>query len=87
MYLGIKKVTPLENYKLLLVFENDETKIFDMNDYLELGLFRELKDLKIFNTVSVSFDTIMWENGVDLDPEILYQNSRDAQWCVSTQKK
>jgi hypothetical protein len=76
MYLGIKKVNPLENYKLLLVFENDETKIFDMHEYLELGLFRELKDLKTFNTVSISFDTIMWENGVDLDPEILYQNSK-----------
>jgi hypothetical protein len=46
-----------------------------MKPYLDKGIFKELKDLKIFNTVKTSFDTIEWENEADIDPEILYQKS------------
>lgn len=75
MYIGVKEVKPLNDYKLLLTFDNDEEKIFDMNGYLDHGIFAELKDTKLFNTVHISFDTIEWENGADLDPELLYKES------------
>jgi len=65
----------LPNYNLNLTFENGEKRQFDMNPYLNQGVFQELKDISKFNTVRVSFDTIEWENEVDFDPEILYQNS------------
>jgi hypothetical protein len=79
MYLSIKEVQPLENYQLLLTFENDEKRQFDMNPYLNIGIFRELKDVLKFNSVKVSFDTIEWENEADLDPEILYVNSKKIE--------
>ena len=44
MYLSVKKVKPLNDYKLELTFENNETKIFDVKPYLDTGLFRTLKD-------------------------------------------
>ena len=75
MYKGIKSVTALEDYKLLLTFKNNEERIFDMNEYLDKGIFTELRDKKMFKTVHVSFDTIEWANGADLDPEILYNES------------
>lgn len=75
MYLSIKEVKPLEEYKLLLTFENDEVRFFDMNPYLEKGIFKELKDKTKFNSVKVSFDTIEWENEADMDPEMLYEDS------------
>lgn len=75
MYPGVKKVEPMPDYRLLLTFENGEVKVFDMNPYLEKGTFRELKDLKTFSTVKVSFDTIEWANGLDLCPEVLYEKS------------
>ena len=75
MYLAIKHVQALPNYQLMLTFENEEKRKFDMNPYLELGIFRELKDVDKFNTVRLSFDTIEWENEADLDPEILYSDS------------
>ena len=40
MYLSIIDVKALEDYKLLLKFENDEEKIFDMKPYLDIGKFR-----------------------------------------------
>ena len=75
MYKGIISVKPLQEYKLLIVFENKERKIFDMIPYLDSGIFSELKDINVFNSVRVNFDTIEWKNGADLCPEVLYQNS------------
>ncbi len=75
MYLSVIDVKPLKDYKLLLKFENNEEKIFDITPYLEIGKFKELKDKELFNSVKVSFDTIEWSNGLDLDPEFLYEKS------------
>lgn len=76
MYLAIKDVKALDNYTLLLTFENDEKRLFDMAPYLELGIFKSLKDTLLFKTVKVSFDSIEWSNGADIDPETLYEDSR-----------
>ena len=46
-----------------------------MKPYLDIGKFKELKDKKLFDTVRVSFDTIEWDNGLDFDPEVLYEKS------------
>ena len=75
MYLAVKKVKPYPGYKLILTFENGEERLFDMSPYLDLGIFKELKDLNMFNTVRVSFDTIEWANEADFDPEALYEKS------------
>ncbi len=75
MYLAIVDVKPLQNHKLLLTFENGEIRTFDMKPYLDKGIFRELKDEKIFKTVRVSFDSIEWSNEADIDPEVLYEDS------------
>lgn len=75
MYLAIKSVEPQNDYKLLLTFENSEKRIFDVSKYLHIGKFTELKDMSIFNSVRVSFDSIEWSNHLDLDPEILYEKS------------
>ena len=76
LYLSIKKVKPLSNYKLELTFENNEEKLFDVKPYLETGLFKTLKDETFFKKVKISYDSIEWPNGVDLDPEILYKKSK-----------
>jgi len=75
MYLSIVDVKPLAGYRLLLTFENGEKRIFDMKPYLDKGIFKELKDEKVFNSVRVSFDSIEWCNQADIDPEVLYQHS------------
>lgn len=75
MYLSIKDVKALDEYRLLLTFENEEKRIFDMRPFLEKGIFKELQDKNMFNTVKVSFDTIKWANEADMDPEMLYEDS------------
>jgi len=76
MYLSVNKVKPLSDYRLELTFENKEIKIFDVKPYLDTGLFKTLKDDNYFKMVKVSYDTIEWPNGVDLDPEVLYEKSK-----------
>jgi len=75
MYAGVVEVEALSNYVLLLSFDSDEERLFDMKPLLSIGRFSELKDVAEFNRVSVSFDTIQWSNGLDLDPEYLYSES------------
>ena len=75
MYLAVKDVKALEDYRLLLKFENDEERIFDLKPYLDIGKFRELRDRNLFRSVKVCFDTIEWANRLDLDPEFLYEKS------------
>jgi len=75
MYQAIKDVKPQADYVLLLTFENGEKRQFDMKPYLNTGIFKELKDIRLFETVRTSFDSIEWDNKADFDPEVLYQKS------------
>ena len=76
MYLGVKAVEPRADYMLLLTFENDEQRLFDVKPYLDFGtVFRALKDPSMFNTARVFADTVGWANNADFDPELLYPNS------------
>lgn len=79
MYLGVKEVTALKDYMLLLVFENGEKRIFDVKPYLSYGKFSELRDENLFKAVQVKFDTVEWPNGLDLDPELLYEKSIETE--------
>ncbi len=40
-----------QNFNLILTFNNGEVKHFDVKPYLNIGLFKELKDLSLFNSV------------------------------------
>ena len=87
MYLAVKEVKPIDNYKLILTFENNEVKIFDMIPYLDKMIFQELKDENLFKAVKVSFDSIEWPNEADIDPEILYEDSISYSNCIMKYKK
>jgi hypothetical protein len=77
MYLSVNNVKALNNYELELTFENNEVKIFDVKPYLDTGLFAKLKDENYFRMGKISYDTIEWPSGIDMDPEVLYEKSRE----------
>lgn len=79
MYPSIIGVKPSDDYKLSITFENGESGTLDIKQYLDFGLFRKLRDPEAFKRVRVSFDTIEWESGVDLDPEFVYSNILKAK--------
>lgn len=75
MYLAVKDVKPIDDYKLILIFDDESIKLFDMKPFLDKGVFKDLQDESLFKTVRVSFDSIEWSNGADVDPETLYEDS------------
>ncbi|GHT66981.1 hypothetical protein FACS189452_03840 [Bacteroidia bacterium] len=75
MYWKVKSVSPLDNYMLLLTFEDGERRRFDMKPYLDCGVFRSLQDMSMFSTVRTCADSIAWQNNVDIAPETLYHDS------------
>ena len=79
MLIGVKDVQPLPGHKLLITFENGERRFFDVNPYLDTGIFSALKDESFFNSVRVAFDTVDWPNGADLCPEVLYSESEPVR--------
>jgi len=74
MYWSVKKVKALKNHQLELTFENHVVKIFDVNPYLDLGVFQKLKNEKIFGKARILFGTVSWPGGIDIDPETLYED-------------
>ena len=76
MYPSVSKVVPREDYTLEVTFENGEEGILDMKPYLDFGVFQKLEDVSQFKSVRVSFDTIEWACGVDLDPEFVHDKCR-----------
>jgi hypothetical protein len=47
----IKEVHLSDNYTLSIVFENNEERVFDVKPYMDKGIFKQLKDRRIFNSV------------------------------------
>ena len=71
-------VKPEQNYKLLITFNNGEKKSFNVKPYLGIGIFKELQDVSLFNSVKPFLGSIQWANGVDLCPDTLYIEGRDC---------
>ena len=72
MYPSVNKVLPVENFTLIIEFDNGERGELDIKPFLDFGVFQRLKDRNAFMRVRVEFDTIEWDSGVDLDPEFVY---------------
>jgi len=68
----VKNVKPKEDFTLEIEFTNDEIKTFDVKPYLEIGIFRELKDYHRFSLVKPFLGSIQWSGGQDLCPDMLY---------------
>ncbi|MDR0560246.1 MAG: DUF2442 domain-containing protein [Prevotellaceae bacterium] len=68
-------VKPQQDYTLHLWFKNGEEGIFDVKPYLDKGIFMELKDLSLFNSVHPDGLSIEWDNEAALCPDTVYLES------------
>ena len=67
---------PLENHKLLLTFSNGEERIFDTKPYLDKGVFKRLRERKIFMGAHVVAGSVEWPGEIDLSYDTLYLESK-----------
>jgi hypothetical protein len=61
-----------DDFTLILEFNNGAIKKFDVKPYLEIGIFRELKDPNYFKNFRLVFGTVQWNNEQDFSPDTLY---------------
>ena len=68
-------VTPTDDYKLRLRFDNGQTGIYDCAALLDFGVFQELRDLAYFKRARAVGGTVAWPDEQDLCPDTLYIDS------------
>lgn len=66
------EVNVLKDYKLLLKFDTNEQKIFDVRPYLEYEVFKPISEFDQFKNVYIDFGTVCWKCGADLSRDTLY---------------
>ena len=71
----VTTVKPVNNFQLELTFSNGEEKVLDMKPFLDTGRFIQLKDESVFASVVCTMGSIQWQNGLDLCPDTLYEES------------
>jgi hypothetical protein len=73
MFLHVNKVKYLGDYKLQLTFNDGMVMGVDLQDELYGPVFEPLKNVQLFQQVSVNpeTNTIEWPNGADFAPEFL----------------
>jgi hypothetical protein len=77
----IRDVEPMQGFVVRLEFTDGSQKIIDLEPYLHGPIFEPLMhDLSLFRSVRVDPDlgTIVWSNGADIDPDVLYKDLRPA---------
>ncbi len=71
----VRSVKPLDGFRVQLEFTNGEEKTVDLAPLLRGPVFEPIRaNPEMFRAVRVDEElgTIVWENGADIDPEVLY---------------
>jgi len=80
----VKSVQPLEKFRVLITFQNEVQKEIDLEKFLRGEIFESIRrDPNVFRSVKVIGGTIGWDNGADIDPDVLYYNLKPA-WMEET---
>jgi len=81
MFPRVKQVRHLREYRLALTFADGTTKELDFKERIagRGGVFGPLENVDFFGQVQVDSEagTIVWPNGVDFCPDVLYTLAAD----------
>jgi hypothetical protein len=69
----VQSVDPRQGYHVHIFFEDGAEKVIDLEPYLRGPIFDPLRrDMVKFRAMKVEGGTITWDNGADIDPDVLY---------------
>ena len=70
------KVKPMNQYLLLIEFDNKEVKVFNCLSLMQNKLFSRLADVSFFKTVHIdNMGLVCWDDSTDINPYDLYNDS------------
>jgi hypothetical protein len=76
----VRSVEPLRDLRVRVTFENDTQREIDLEPYLHGPIFEPIRsDPSMFRAMKIEGSTIAWENGADIDPDVLYYNLKTAR--------
>ena len=82
----IKTIEPLEDFKVHIGFEDGTQKDIDLEPYLHGPIFEPIRsDPTVFRSMKIEGGTIAWNNGADIDPDVLYYGLTPA-WAEAEQQ-
>jgi Protein of unknown function (DUF2442) len=77
----VTSAVALDPYVVRVVFSDGEVRDVDIEPLLDGPIFEVLRDPRKFEQVDVDEygETIVWPNGADLDPDVLYGMEEPAR--------
>ncbi len=64
-------VEPRENYKLFVKLSNGKVGEFDVSQYLNIGIFKELQNINYFKQARLAFGGVVWPNEQDFSADTI----------------
>ena len=75
----VKTVEPLDKFVVRITFKDGVQKEMDLEKLLRGEIFEPIRtNPKMFRSVKVIGGTIGWDNGADIDPDVLYYDLKPA---------
>ena len=71
------------NPDFTITFTTGENRVFDVKPFMNKGIFKELQDPGLFNSVKPFLGSIQWKDGQDLCPDTLYMDSLPSTEVVN----
>jgi len=84
-FIRIRSVKPTQGFHALVEFTDGTKREINFEPYLRGPVFEPLKkNPALFRSMKVDkrMGTIVWENGTDIDPDVLYKSLKPA-WMES----
>ena len=79
MLLDVIQVQAKPDFSLIVWFENGEKRRFDMGSYMDQKPWKRLREKDVFLKAFVQSGTVAWPGNMDIDPETLYEYSRNLE--------
>ncbi len=78
MWKLIERVKLVEDYRLEVVFDDGERRLYDARELLALPMYAKLKNPGFFAKASAQCGGVVWDDATDLAPEYVYEHSVPA---------
>jgi hypothetical protein len=75
MLLDVIEFKILDDYEVIITFENNETRKISLKHLLNEKPFNAFKDKILFECAFVKNGTLCWPGDIDIAPEYLYEHS------------
>jgi len=77
-YPKVESATAVDNYTLIVQFDNNQTKKYDVNPLLEKEMFTPLKNPGLFKSVRVEKGgyAVIWNDDIDISEHELWNHGQ-----------